>query len=361
MNKRGISKIISTILIILIAIATIIILFTFISNSIETIPNKLKNIININQERSIQKTPKTIYYNNFDHKEPSPYTRKSLKNEWNGAIISFGVDEGRAGVINFENNKVLNILYPKNQIGGGSGAQWLAHLTKKDNTHYKELYLSYKVYFPEDFDFYKDSPQDWYGSKLPGLAGGSHPSGCNPRDDGYSARIVWKKHPKGDYTEQTAKPVLMQYLYHPGQTSRCGEDHYYISEDGKYIELEKGKWYAIENRVVMNEPGKNNGIIQAWVNEELYLNLTDLNLTDGTFGTSYLMFSTFFGGSTQDWAPPKDENVYFDEIIVSTSQPSKSSCSKDLQSCSDNREVKRTPPTCEFYCSPFLNDEVKER
>jgi len=29
-------------------------------------------------------------------------------------------------------------------------------------------------------------------------------------------------------------------------------------------------------------------------------------------------FSTFFGGSTAEWAPPEDEYIDFDDIVVST-------------------------------------------
>jgi Polysaccharide lyase 14 len=32
-----------------------------------------------------------------------------------------------------------------------------------------------------------------------------------------------------------------------------------------------------------------------------------------------LYFSTFFGGSGSDWAPPKDETIDFDGFVISTS------------------------------------------
>jgi len=38
-----------------------------------------------------------------------------------------------------------------------------------------------------------------------------------------------------------------------------------------------------------------------------------------TFGIDALYFSTFFGGSTADWAATKDEYVYFDDFVISTS------------------------------------------
>lgn len=69
----------------------------------------------------------------------------------------------------------------------------------------------------------------------------------------------------------------------------------------------------------MNTPGKNDGIIQSWLDGELVLDRRDIRFRDtNTFSIDQLYFSTFFGGDDPSWAPSKNETVLFDDFNVST-------------------------------------------
>ena len=62
------------------------------------------------------------------------------------------------------------------------------------------------------------------GGKLPGMVGGSHPTGGHPADDGFSARLMWRR-----------DGAAVQYVYYPGQTSTFGEDIPYMESGSALI------------------------------------------------------------------------------------------------------------------------------
>ncbi len=161
----------------------------------------------------------------------------------------------------------------------------------------KEMWLSYQVYFEPGFEWV-------WGGKLPGLAGGSYVSGGSSRDDGFSARFMWRPNGK-----------LVVYAYHQDRPSQWGED----------LELcgtvATGEWIQITQRVVMNSaPDKRDGIVEAWINGEKRLQRTDLRWsTTQNLEVDVLAYSSFYGGNGPDWAPSKTTHIQFDDFKVSTS------------------------------------------
>ena len=62
----------------------------------------------------------------------------------------------------------------------------------------------------------------------------------------------------------------------------------------------------------MNTPGEKDGKIISWLDGKLaLLQKGAFRARDATFGIDNFNFTTFFGGITLDWAPIKDEVVYF--------------------------------------------------
>ena len=109
----------------------------------------------------------------------------------------------------------------------------------------------------------------------------------------------------------------VQYLYHPDQPTIYGEDLFWnIGGQRTFV---PGQWVQVEHRFVMNTPTQHDGIVQAWWNGSLALERTDIRFRDvSTFAIDVFYFSTFFGGSTSDWAALKDEYTYFDDFVIST-------------------------------------------
>ena len=108
----------------------------------------------------------------------------------------------------------------------------------------------------------------------------------------------------------------VQYLYHPDQPSIYGEDLDW-TQGGQRV-FTPGQWITVEHHIVMNTPGQRNGVVEGWYNGQLALSRNDIRYRDvDTFEIDEFMFSTFFGGGTQDWAATRNEHIDFDDFIFS--------------------------------------------
>lgn len=234
----------------------------------------------------------------FDAATPGPYAEAAVEADFNGAPTwNDGLDEGRATIVEEGNQRFLRVTYPANQFGpANGGVQFKVPL----GGSHDELFFAYRVRFGEGFSFMK-------GGKLPGLVGGSSPTGCSPDPDGFSARNMWRG--GGD---------IVQYVYWPEQPNTCGDDLDYET-GGDALSFNPGQWHTVEHRVRMNTVGSQDGVLEAWVDGELSLS-DDARLwrNDGTFAIDTLYFSTFFGGSDSSWAPASAQTVDFDDLVVST-------------------------------------------
>lgn len=254
--------------------------------------------------------PGVVYCNDFDDAPVGEYTEQQLRADWNNPSWNNGVAEGRVSVVEgadaFSGN-TLAVSFPQGGVGPNEGgAQW--HLVFPQP--YDELYFAYRVRFQAGFDFVR-------GGKLPGLTGGTDNTGCTAtRDQGWSARNMWRRS-SADPADQA---YLVQYVYDVDRPENCGDN--YVYDLGARRLFVPDQWYLIEHRVVMNTPGVADGILQGWFDGVLAVERTDVQLRDsgnGSLGISSLYFSTFFGGNAADWAPLRDEIVFFDDIVVSTS------------------------------------------
>src|SRR5690606_32845406 len=137
------------------------------------------------------------------------------------------------------------------------------------------------------------------GGKLPGLVGGSAPTGGERATglNGFSARLMWR--PGG---------AAVQYVYYPDQTGTWGDDLPYAL--GGQRAFSPGRWHRVEHRVRLNTPGQRDGRLQAWFDGELALDAGELRFRDALgVRIDQAYFSTFFGGNDPSWAPTKDEHI----------------------------------------------------
>ena len=213
-------------------------------------------------------------------------------------------------------SQVLEVIYPYTHYGGTGGNGWGSPL----GDNYEEMYMTFKVKFKEGFE-----PKR--GGKLHGLTGGDCPGGCQGVcHDGFSSRFTfWGD---GGFTP---------YVYFPEQLKNCGQSCSYdntfcVYEDiqltsEKFV-FEQGKWYELTMRVVMNDHGVKNGIIETFVDGKLSQQKTGMLLRElgKTYGIDEFYFITFFGGGTDcltddpdescDAPNSKDEYTYFDDFFV---------------------------------------------
>lgn len=255
-----------------------------------------------------------IFANDFEDDPVGLYTVSNWSADWSGAPWQTGVGEGRATIVSgdaaFNGGRSLRLLYPQGSVGpvgnSGGGAEWRMDLGQT----YDELHLSYRIRFGADFDFV-------LGGKLPGLAGGTGNTGGNTPNgtDGWSARMMWVTYGPAPGDQANA----IQYVYHPDQPGTFGDNiRWDDTADGSWADFEADRWYSFEHRIVMNTPGQYDGTIQVWLDGERVLDVDDLRFRDvSTFGIDQLIFSTFFGGGSANWAPTKDEFIFFDDFVVS--------------------------------------------
>lgn len=240
-----------------------------------------------------------LIHADFQKTAPGEYTEAMVDSDFGSAPPwNNGLDEGRASIVDEGGSRFLRVTYTGNQYGpSDGGVQFKVPL--KDT--YQELYLSYRVRFAAGFAFVK-------GGKLPGLVGGSAPTGCVDDTTGFSARMMWR-----------TGGAAVQYMYFPAKKSACGDDYHYTS-GGADLSFKPGTWHKVEHRLVMNKPGEQDGVLQAWfdgkpaLDEPAFL----FRLAGASYGIDTLYFSTFFGGGDQSWAPTSAQIADFDDFIVST-------------------------------------------
>jgi hypothetical protein len=244
-----------------------------------------------------------LVHADFENRSAGAYTMDMVAGDfgarppWNN-----GLDEGRAAIVKEAGSHFLRVTYPAGQFGStAGGVQFMVPLSAS----YGELYLSYRVRFAADFQFVK-------GGKLPGLVGGTAPTGCitDPVavSGGFSARMMWR-----------SGGAAVQYMYTPDRINSCGDDLPYLP-GGAAARFIPGSWHRVVHHLRMNTPGQPDGTLEAWFDGAVALKRSDMlyRPAGGTFQIDALYFSTFFGGSDATWAPTADQTVDFDDFIIST-------------------------------------------
>ncbi|HEX8392522.1 MAG TPA: Ig-like domain-containing protein [Longimicrobium sp.] len=243
-----------------------------------------------------------VYRNDFEDQAPGPLTVAALNAGWNRPFYSQGVQEGRVTVVGgdlaYGGGRSLRVAFPRGGVGpAAGGALWVLPL----GGTYTDLYASYRVRFAPGFQFV-------LGGKLPGLAGGAgNTGGSRPTGrDGWSGRAMWSGNGR-----------LLQYVYHPEQPNEFGQSLNWTVA-GKAVTAIPGRWYHFETRVVMNTPGRHDGVVQGWVDGVQVLDQRGMRFRDvDTWAIDAFHMTTFFGGSEASWAPVRDEFILFDDVVIS--------------------------------------------
>ena len=264
--------------------------------------------------RSQSAVSQVIFSNDFEDDPLGQYTEANLESDWNDPTWSNGVEEGRVAIVDDgDGGKAIRVAYPAGKHGSAddeTGAQWRL----KFDQGYEAVEASYRVKFGPKFDFVR-------GGKLPGLFGGKGNTGGNKPNgtDGFSARLHWRtngsaKSPLRDSDQAN----LTQYLYHPDQPTKFGDDiRYDDGPTGQWAVLDSDRWYQIRCRIVLNAPGEHNGILQGWIDGVQMLEMDNIRFRDvAELQIDGFFFSTFFGGSGKQWNTTKDETAFFDDFLI---------------------------------------------
>jgi hypothetical protein len=244
---------------------------------------------------------------------PVPPTRRE---PWHVIKAGFGHQHAHL-VSTTDHQPAMRIDYVAGAVGSASGFGFYASPDAAFPAD--DVALSYRVYFPPNYDWRR-------GGKLPGLfIGAPGASGGNWDRDCGSVRVVWK--------EQGGAAA---YLYVPCQVAACGtKDGVVAAQCPEYAEIanvtakkghhvwkkggarfKAGEWNVVTLRVRLNDPGEKNGILEMEINgvrlsfDKMYFR------TDPSLRLEGVNFVTFFGGNQKAAAAPPSAFTVFKDIVL---------------------------------------------
>ncbi len=226
---------------------------------------------------------------------------------------------------------------PSGKIRGGVGwyavPKFLPGLSR-DNS--ERVCLEYKAWFDDDFDFVK-------GGKLPGLYLGSMgATGGNHIDSGATFRVMWRASGAAEAYVYAPKDQVPGFAKLPGLDINTV---YGTSIFRGEFFFKKNQWNTVKISVKLNTINKADGVLSITIND-VTRDFSSMTWRTQDIGVSGVIFESFFGGSSPDWATPKDTFILFKDIVCShdtdattppiasppsTSKPSTSKPSKPKQ------------------------------
>jgi hypothetical protein len=185
----------------------------------------------------------------------------------------------------------LRIALPRGQVGprGGGARLFISTAAQTETRPPDELHVRYHVRLSADFDF-------GGGGVLPGLCVGECRSGPGAQRD--VVRPHWT--PFGELVFQRLPDTL--------------------PKDRRWKRfLARDTWHAVELRVKLNTPGAADGIVEAWLDGDKAVSVTNLRLRDvETTHLGGVHFETAYKARERaaPGAPARDAEVTFDDIVV---------------------------------------------
>ncbi len=208
--------------------------------------------------------------------------------------------EGRSGL--------LDATIRKGQL---TGANLELSLRNADGAEPDAMFLRYYLYLGADFQHAAQ------GGKFPGLAGTYGRAGWGGRRsdgrNGWSARGLFKDPVTISGNADSVIPIGT-YLYHAQMPSSYG-DALVWSTDRLGL-LETGRWYCIEQQVVMNSPGSADGILRGWIDGQLAYENTSVQYRNSPLLHIEKAWLNVYHGGTMP--APRDLPVYLDDVVVAT-------------------------------------------
>lgn len=153
------------------------------------------------------------------------------------------------------------------------------------------------------------------GGKLPGLAGTYGKVGWGGR--GWDGQKGWSA--RGGYSTPLppghpahGKTALSSYVYH-SQATAYGDGMGWIGS-GFIGLIEPNRWYCLEQRVRLNTPGQDDGLLQAWIDGRPVLDRQGLRFRDVDAVRIEEVWMNFFHGGTR--LAPADMHAYVDHVVI---------------------------------------------
>lgn len=167
--------------------------------------------------------------------------------------------------------------------------------------------------------YYLRLAADWRGTsgagKLPGLAGTYDRAGWGGRPwdgrAGWSARGAFLTVPAGH--PAAGKILLGSYVYHGDTATAYGDVMSWAGGGGAAL-LVPDRWYCIEQQLKLNQIGRKDGVIRAWVDGRQVFERRGLQFRDlASIRIEQLWMNVYLGGAATARAPM---HLYIDQLAV---------------------------------------------
>jgi hypothetical protein len=233
---------------------------------------------------------------------------------WNVVKYVYGDDNW-----NFVDNETSQVLYPAKSVNPSSDSPGGFNFYVSPQVIFpaEEVYLSYQVKFAVDDHQHRKmlaDDFDWVkGGMLPGLwIGRMGALDTTHLEDGASARIMWRKNGLAEAYLYVNKQ-LPEFYQLPGYFNNQPHGESMYRGFSKFVANE---WNTVILRIKLNTVGENNGILQLSINNKT-LTYDKMNWRNSENITiNGILMHSFFGGSDDTWATPKEQKVYFSKFSV---------------------------------------------
>jgi len=196
--------------------------------------------------------------------------------------------------------------------GRESGAGATAWLGPKG---YDRVYFRRYIKFAADYD---QGNLNHVGGGLTGVAGTNRwramgSAGIRPKGDDHfkSALEPWR-----DWGRYPSPGYMFLYTYWMDM-KRDRDGNYWgnmlAPADGERLALQRGKWYCLEHMIQVNDPGRANGELAAWIDGKLYIHYTGFRWRS----TPDVRLKRF-GIGVYVHRATQDNTVWYDDVALST-------------------------------------------
>ena len=181
-----------------------------------------------------------------------------------------------------------------------------------DKLPVQEAYMRYYLRLGPEW---ADSPDS---GKLPGFAGTYNRAGWGGRGwhglQGWSARGSFIKSLPPDHPAHRLLP-LASYVYHSKSAASYGDIFVWGGGNGAGL-IRPGRWVCIEQHIRLNTPGREDGVLRAWVDGQPVFARRNLRLRDTlAVGIENAWFDLYMGGQQ---AALKDMTINIAQVVVAT-------------------------------------------
>ena len=196
--------------------------------------------------------------------------------------------------------KALRVRVP---AGSNTGSNLRFQFAKRTGAEPEQIYFRYYLRFGSDWD------PEIQGGKLPGISATYNRAGWGGRPvngrDGWSARGSFGRYQNGE-------TAVGFYTYHMDMKGKYGSIWNWDRDRLGY--LKNNRWYAIEQYIQLNTPGKSDGVMRAWIDGKLAFEKTDVRFREVPDLKIEMVWLNVYQGGTKPAA--NDDYMFIDDVVI---------------------------------------------